>query len=581
MDKKKAAIYIRVSTDKQEYERQLDALKKYAKFNDYEIAYIFKEKMSGLNSERPEYNRLISLTKENIDILLIWELSRLSRKSIEIQSDINRFTQNGINVYIYNRQLSTLDDNGNEMLSTKMIISMMAVMAEDEIKTYKQRSKSAKHFYVLSKGKSYTQKAPLGYDIRNKYLYVNNDQAKLVRRIFDMCISGDSQRSIAITFNSEGRKTLKGNIWTAESVASILKNTVYYGEVEYTLESKIQPSTKTNGVFSRKVLSSTIIKCPAIISKETFDRAMESRQQRIARSASKISKPYLLKHLIRCPDCGNFLTNACYKNEFRYRCARKYKIRNGVVCKSPSVDGANLESIIFDVIKYLCNDILVADRKEKNKEPLLQKIEQFKNQLSGIDNMIEELEKKISAISGTAVDIKINTPNITSVYDNLINQISEVDRNIGRYKKERDKIETEIKKIDKQVESIDTVQSIDINNLDFDAKYSVFHKLIEVIRFYGCGQSILIVMHLTTGQEIYIGYFYFKQYYTMSYRSTDFYFDEENRTGIIRSFQNKSSLKNFDFKTKVTEYSIEDFLDSFNTAEFRMVIPIRKKERME
>lgn len=81
METRKGAIYARVSTDRQEYTRQLEELKVYAERNNISIEYIFEEKESGLNSDRPEYNKLIQLTKEDIDILLIWELSRLSRKS--------------------------------------------------------------------------------------------------------------------------------------------------------------------------------------------------------------------------------------------------------------------------------------------------------------------------------------------------------------------------------------------------------------------------------------------------------------------------------------------------------------------
>ena len=97
---KKAAIYARVSTDGQEYQRQIVELQKFAERSNMEVKYVFEEKQSGFNSERPEYNKLMALTKEDIDIVLLWELSRLSRKSIEIQSDIEKLTNKGINVYI-------------------------------------------------------------------------------------------------------------------------------------------------------------------------------------------------------------------------------------------------------------------------------------------------------------------------------------------------------------------------------------------------------------------------------------------------------------------------------------------------
>ena len=148
--KKKAAIYARVSTDRQEYQRQIKELQSFAERSNMEVKYVFEEKESGFNSERPEYNKLMALTKEDIDIVLLWELSRLSRKSIEIQSDIEKLTSKGINVYIHNKSLYTLDEQGNINPTTKLIISIVATIAEDEVRTSKQRSKSARQQYILN-----------------------------------------------------------------------------------------------------------------------------------------------------------------------------------------------------------------------------------------------------------------------------------------------------------------------------------------------------------------------------------------------------------------------------------------------
>lgn len=54
--KKKAAIYARVSTDRQEYQRQIKELQSFAERSNMEVKYVFEEKQSGFNSERPEYH---------------------------------------------------------------------------------------------------------------------------------------------------------------------------------------------------------------------------------------------------------------------------------------------------------------------------------------------------------------------------------------------------------------------------------------------------------------------------------------------------------------------------------------------
>lgn len=92
----RGAIYSRVSTIDQDYNRQTNELKEYAKYMGIEITHVFEEKESGFNDDRPEFAKLKELTKDDIDIVLVWELSRLSRRSLYLQQQIEYFTKKGI-----------------------------------------------------------------------------------------------------------------------------------------------------------------------------------------------------------------------------------------------------------------------------------------------------------------------------------------------------------------------------------------------------------------------------------------------------------------------------------------------------
>ena len=86
----RGAIYSRVSTLDQDYNRQTNELKEYAKYMSIEITHVFEEKESGFNDDRPEFAKLKELTKDDIDIVLVWELSRLSRRSLYLQQQIEQ-----------------------------------------------------------------------------------------------------------------------------------------------------------------------------------------------------------------------------------------------------------------------------------------------------------------------------------------------------------------------------------------------------------------------------------------------------------------------------------------------------------
>ena len=99
----RGVIYSRVSTIDQDYSKQTNELKDFAKKNNIDIVHIFEEKESGFNNDRPEFKKVQQLTKDEVDILLVWELSRLSRRSIYIQQQVRNFADKGICIYTKKR----------------------------------------------------------------------------------------------------------------------------------------------------------------------------------------------------------------------------------------------------------------------------------------------------------------------------------------------------------------------------------------------------------------------------------------------------------------------------------------------
>lgn len=160
----KGAIYSRVSTEQQDYSKQTNELKDYAKRNGIEVVYVFEEKESGFNNNRPEFEKLRKLTKQDIDIILVWEISRISRRAIYLQQQVQEFTDKGICIYAKKDGFSTLNDDGSVNASTKMLIGFASIIAEQEAATLKERTISSKRNKILREGKSYTYYAPYGYD---------------------------------------------------------------------------------------------------------------------------------------------------------------------------------------------------------------------------------------------------------------------------------------------------------------------------------------------------------------------------------------------------------------------------------
>lgn len=286
----RVALYLRTSTDEQEYTRQKEELIKLCSERQDKIYEIFEEKMSGLIDDREEFQKLISLTKKDIDAVYVWELSRLGRNAITIQQVVRDFNQKGITIYCKKEGLWTLE-NGIENPMTKMIIALLASMAENEIQTIKDRTISGKKHRLANGEASHTVRAPYGYRKKDGRIVVEPSEALIVQRVFHRLLT-HSAYEVAREFNLNH-----------STITRMTKNTCYYGEGH------------------NSFVPNMVIECPAIIDKELFDQvraALVSRRHRGTYGTPVFSSPLRLKGI--CPICGYKLSPRQEKGGMSWGC---------------------------------------------------------------------------------------------------------------------------------------------------------------------------------------------------------------------------------------------------------------------
>ncbi len=154
----KAIIYARVSSvgDRQNTERQISDLTRYAKYSNMTIAKIFEEHISGAkkNTERPILLQAIDYAKsEGIRQILISELSRLGRNAFEVLSTVKDMIDSGINIYFQKEQFTLLDENGKPSLFAPVMIATLSTCAQLERDNIKFRLNSGRANYVAKGGK--------------------------------------------------------------------------------------------------------------------------------------------------------------------------------------------------------------------------------------------------------------------------------------------------------------------------------------------------------------------------------------------------------------------------------------------
>ena len=170
----KTIIYSRVSTQGQDYNRQIDELQAYAVSHSWIVSAIFSEKISGAkkNNERLGLSRMMDyICAHQVDKVLIWELSRLGRNTIEVLKTIELLNEAKVSLFIKNYNIETLDADGKLNVMTQFLITILAEIARMERSTIKERMDSGyKQFRSLGgkvgRKEGYTKSSDM---YRNEY----------------------------------------------------------------------------------------------------------------------------------------------------------------------------------------------------------------------------------------------------------------------------------------------------------------------------------------------------------------------------------------------------------------------------
>ena len=147
----KVVILARVSTDKQEYQRQLNELNEYCTKVGWEVEATFCNKISGAKSieEREEIQQLIQYVKTHeISRVVCLEISRLGRNTLEALRIIQTLNENKVSLYVKNYNLETLNPDGKVNPVASLICTILLEIASMERLTIKERMTSGRNQYI-------------------------------------------------------------------------------------------------------------------------------------------------------------------------------------------------------------------------------------------------------------------------------------------------------------------------------------------------------------------------------------------------------------------------------------------------
>lgn len=152
----KVIIYARVSTVIQDYDRQIDELKDYAKRMNYQVVRIFSEKVSGAKkvAERNALSELLDYVRNSkVDKVLIYECSRLSRRIVDFLQVIEELNEQKVSLYIHQNGLETLLEDGSINPIASLVLGIIAQFNSIERSLIRSRMKSGYDHFRSNGGK--------------------------------------------------------------------------------------------------------------------------------------------------------------------------------------------------------------------------------------------------------------------------------------------------------------------------------------------------------------------------------------------------------------------------------------------
>ena len=145
------AILARVSTQRQDYERQVTELTDYCQRMNWEVVKVFANKVSGAtkNADREEISGLVEYVKENrLNRVVCLSIDRLGRNTLEALKVINYLNENGVSLHIKNYNLNTLNEDGKVNPVASLICTILLEIASMERLTIKERMASGRDQYI-------------------------------------------------------------------------------------------------------------------------------------------------------------------------------------------------------------------------------------------------------------------------------------------------------------------------------------------------------------------------------------------------------------------------------------------------
>ena len=458
----KAILLVRVSTDRQSFDEQEQQLFQLAIKDGYAEDNIIPicEKESGRKlkeDERKGLNRMKELIESDssIEVVYSWEISRIARKKKILFSILEYLTDRKIQLIIKEPYLKLLNDDGSINDAAETTFTLFAQLSESEMRNKDARFKRAKN--EMKRNHQYRGGwLPIGYKKENGYIVVDEQQAELVRLVFNLYVEGVS------TYKMSKELEKRGYELKLSSIRHLLANENYY-----------------NGLY------------PMIISKEIWDRKCEVARNNDKAADKSRSNIYFAAKLIKC-NCGRCYI--AYTSTATYLCVGKYHQNGCTNTKGISINA--MDSLLWWVAKQEYS-MFLANKSQETKQKLVEELDVWEQKLNALEKLYQKIDTKLDNIAFLLSDAAITKEVYIARKAKIAAEKNAIDNDAINYQAEIDRINnilsTEyqtnndgswISQVDNYITPMLMNQQellLELDNISDERKYEVIHQYIKSV----------------------------------------------------------------------------------------------------
>ena len=425
IDRQRVAAYCRVSTDSED---QLNSYKSQVQYytslikkkSDWIFAGIYAdEAITGTQvTKREDFQRLINdCVNGEIDMVITKSISRFARNTLDTLKYVRLLKEQNIAVFFEDEKINTLTMDG------ELLLVVLSSVAQQEVENISANVKKGLKM-KMQRGELVGFQGCLGYDYNkeDKSITINEEEAEIVRYIFNRYIEGAGGMVISRELRNLGYKTKRGGTsWPETTIIGIIKNEKYKGDILMGKTFTVDPISKRRlDNFGEEDRFYIRDHHEPIISEEVFEKAQEILQRRSkARSLredgkrEKFSRQYAFSCLLECGFCGSTLSRRSWHsgtqyNKIIWQCVTSTKKGKKFCPDSKGIAESTIEQAFIESYRLLCaNDKDVLDEFLKRTEETLCDSNAAK-QLVKVERELQSIEMKRSKLVDMRLDEEID-----------------------------------------------------------------------------------------------------------------------------------------------------------------------------